>query len=782
MPLLSVFGIFEEFNDATVLFLSGIPKWSLIILALLGIGVLVLSWVDLRDLAGRRRNVLISIRTIAICLALAFLLEPALELRNVTRIPNHVAILVDSSLSMTLPHDDDQSRWERALEFVADAESLFSGDDDEHIFELYLFDSEPRPLASAEPLAGLEANGSTTLILEALEEISRQYPRHELGGVVLLSDGTDAGSLAGRMRRGESLDAQTRSFVESLGVPIHTMALGHEDVQDIAVEHVLVDDFAFVRNRIEIEVVVRTHGFEEGFVPVTLRRQGEVIQTREIQLSEEQSEYRVTFEFIPQQIGKEIYSVSLPVLNQEILAENNDAFFILKVIRDKIRVLQVCGRPSWDERFLRELLKRNPNVDLISFFILRTDESLHLVPDSELSLIPFPTEELFEEQLGSFDLVIFQNFTYRPYGMTRYLPRIEEYVRQGGAFVMIGGEQAFASGGYGGTPIASLIPVFLPPTGPEDVLIDETPFQPVLTSAGYHHPITQLDFSQSENSARWSELPELDGTNIVLASRPEATVLLEHPSLTAAGEPLAVLSVMDYVDGRSMAFTSDSSWRWSFASVGNGGTSRGYTAFWNSAIRWLIQDPELKLIQVETPGQHVEPNSNVDINIRVFQPDYEPAVEVSGTWELRYQPLDRLDDDSAIEIVDTGTFVTDERGRVDLELLAERPGSYEVQADAELETAGSISDSDIFLCLRANQELRDILPRPQLLSALSEASSNEAESDDSLHPNGLYFNEARTVQVNRRRILTVWSSPWVLGVLALLLAAEWTLRRRWGHL
>ena len=136
------------------------------------------------------------------------------------------------------------------------------------------------------------------------------------------------------------------------------------------------------------------------------------------------------------------------MLEGEAIAENNARAFLLKVIRDKIRVLQVTGRPSWDERFLRGLLKHDPNVDLVSFFILRTPTDVELVPSDELSLIPFPTEELFQEQLRSFDVVFLQNFNYGPYGIGAYLGEISDYVEEGGGLAMIGGDLSFTSGGY----------------------------------------------------------------------------------------------------------------------------------------------------------------------------------------------------------------------------------------------------------------------------------------------------------------------------------------------
>ena len=87
------------------------------------------------------------------------------------------------------------------------------------------------------------------------------------------------------------------------------------------------------------------------------------------------------------------------------MPENNERAVLVRVTRDKLRVLLLCGAPTWDTRFLRAFLKADPSIDLITFFILRTSSDLTMASPEELSLIPFPTDELFREHLDSFDIV-----------------------------------------------------------------------------------------------------------------------------------------------------------------------------------------------------------------------------------------------------------------------------------------------------------------------------------------------------------------------------------------
>src|SRR5262245_49012258 len=197
--------------------------------------------------------------------------------------------------------------------------------------------------------------------------------------------------------------------------------------------------------------------------------------------------------------------------------------FVLLVICDNIRVLQVSRSPSWDVRALRALLKSNPNVDLISFFSLRTQDDISLVPNDEMSLIPFPTRELFQEELPSFDLIVLQNFEYLPYGIGDYLENIRSYVEGGGGLAMLGGAMSFSSGGYDGTPVAAVLPVELLEPWASAKLVDTERFRPELTDAGKIHPVTALRYATPDNVAVWKALPELEGVNLIAGAKPDAT-------------------------------------------------------------------------------------------------------------------------------------------------------------------------------------------------------------------------------------------------------------------
>ena len=107
-------------------------------------------------------------------------------------------------------------------------------------------------------------------------------------------------------------------------------------------------------------------------------------------------------------------------------------------MRDRLRVLLVSGEPHAGERTWRNLLKSDASVDLVHFTILRPPEKQDGVPVTELSLIAFPTRELFLDKIDEFDLIIFDRYKRRGILPAIYLDNVRQYVENGGAVLIAG--------------------------------------------------------------------------------------------------------------------------------------------------------------------------------------------------------------------------------------------------------------------------------------------------------------------------------------------------------
>lgn len=754
--------------------LSPWPRLVLVLLALAAVGAVLLAWRALRSEPRHgRRSALLALRTASAMLAVFLLVEPAVRLLQTARLKNRLAVLVDASRSMNFPVEPGgASRSDAAAAFLRRHRGELEALGDRVSLEWHTFE---RDLAPADPSAlaqGVPARGSRTDVLGALKAAAGGGAGRKLAGAVVISDGSDNAALA------EGLTASARAELRALGVPVTTVSVGAGAPRDLAVERVAVDDFAFVRNTVTVEVGLAARGFGREEVPIVLRREGAVVARATVRLEPGKERYTVPLSFAPDTTGTFVFTVAAPVYPGEAVVENNARSFVLRVIRDRVRVLLVAGRPSWDERFLRALLKQDPNVDLVSFFILRTSTDL-AGPQEELSLIPFPVSEIFGEQLRTFDAVFFVNFAYQPYRsleIERYLPGLRDYVKNGGALAMLGGEQSFGEARYGQTALSEILPV----EALDGLGIASEVSRPRLTSEGRRHPVTSLTAGAGANEAAWSALPPLPDVNRTRAlTASAARVLLESPTVLVEGRPAPVVAVREVGSGRTLAVTTDSSWFWGFVAAEEGGSNRAYQRFWNNALRWLVRDPALTPVQVEPDRPAVEPGEPVGLSVSVRAPDYGPGAGAPVTAELVSE---------SGRVVARGEATAGPDGVAHLDLATPGPGAYKVVATGKPRCGAGTCPPDApieratgAVAVRASgPEDADAAPRPELMRAIAEATGGASSSADRGLPE-VRLNDPEVVEVGRRKDVPIWDRGWFLAGLVLSLAGEWMLRRRWGY-
>lgn len=750
---------------------------------------------DLRTVASRRARLgLASLRVLSALVAWAVAVQPTWASEDVVRAPGNLVVLFDASRSMTVAAGPDGTRAQRAERLAArwraqggsEAGSARSA----VASRVLRFGADVREASLGSIASSLAAVDDDTRIVAALRRVVDDDA--DVGAVVVVSDGADRAAVAARAARagaapegtGVDLDALRR-----LGVRVHTVAVAPaEDLPDDAVVDVQADPTAFVRQPGRARVTVRSS--RGGPRVVSLRRGGAVVREAVVDVPAG-GEASVDLPFVLDRLGRYAFTVSVPVVDQDVVPENNERAFVVRVVRDKLRVLLVCGRPSWEQRFLRAFLRRDPSIDLVSFFILRTAADLTMSSPDELALIPFPTDELFSEHLGSFDVIFFQNFEFGPYQMASYLPGIRDFVLRGGSFAMLGGDLSFANGGYAETPLADVLPVTLPAgSAPEDQRVDLGAFRPALRADAVRHPVVALGADDARTAALWRALPELTGVNRFRRARDEARVLLEHPTLRdESGGPAPVLVLGERGRGRVLALATDETWRWGMQAQAGGQDDAVHERFWDRALRWLARDPALDPARLAVDRDAVGPRARVRVTGELRDSRYVPLAEQRVAIAVL--------DEAGVEAGRTEAR-TDADGRVQASLEApETPGAYRVVAllaptagDVGPARAGRASGGasgepapiaeDVLVVERGGPELADVRARPDVLRAIAEATGGQAYASIDDVPPLARLDASRA----RARALTVQRPLGGMGgflALVVVFGAEWLSRRRLGR-
>ena len=456
--------------------------------------------------------------------------------------------------------------------------------------------------------------------------------------------------------------------------------------------------------------------------------------------------------------GKRILEVSLQPPAGDSIAANDKRYIMVDVARDRVRLLHIAGRPTYDVRALRRWIKSDASADVVAFFILRSHSDNVVASQDELALIPFPVDELFTKHLPSFDAIILQDFDAAPYGLTKHLRRLTRYVRQGGGVIMVGGPNAFVSGNYAATQLATVLPVSLAKI-PKDKAIDRAGFEPRLTLAGRRAPVLE-----PLRSLLGERLPVMPGTNIVGAARPGATVLLEHPTRrTAAGQAMPVLALGEYGSGRTIALTIDGSHKLLFSNFAASAAGRGHGVFWDAMLGWLMRDPRFEPARVTVQGGCI---AGQETRLRVKALFGEKGTKARLVVQKMGDPSKRREHAATLEVGGSAVVPV---GRLE-------PGGYTVTVGFDDRGQAAPSRYD-FACEEGGDEWADVRPDNERLRVLARATGGVSVPASEVK--GLPLPRAAHVVIERHvnPILPPWA--WSLFA-ALCLGGHWFSRRRAG--
>lgn len=728
----------------------GVAEVAVVLILLL---ILIYSFLKLfrYQVSGFKKTVLVFLNLLSFLFLLVILFDFAVVTEIYEEERPHVAILLDGSWSMNLPADTGgNSRAQYVRDFFKKHRDFFSELESRSAVSYFVFDEGLYPV-SPELIDEFKPYGRCTSIAKALLELERRPQR--IDSVILFSDGaSNCGSLS------EDKDSLLKGAFNTKVNTVGTVLL--DDVKDIWVDAVRVSDIAFVRYPLSLNVVIRSIGIGSITVPVTLSEGNRILAVKYVSLdSSNPLGVEVGFEVRPDSVGRKVYTVSVPVISGELIKENNSSSFVVEAIIDRIRVLHIAGSPSWDVRFLRRALKRNPSVNLVAFFILREATDIVFASQNELSLIPFPVDEIFDKGLKDFDVVIFQNFDFRPYGIYGYhLKKLRDYVaKDGGGFVLIGGESGFFRG-YETEPVSDLIPVRVDGLFQEKVTRDGSKVR--LTEVGRKHPVTRILVNEEENQKQWERLPSLDTLSRVEGLKPDALSLVE----TSQGDPVLVLSKVG--SGKVATFLSDSLWKWSFVHGGEGDLYPYYESLWNRLLLWMVGDPSLKDLRVKTDRGVYNPGEYAKIEV------WEQAYDEADSKPVAYVTRP---DGSTLEV----ELAKGGEGRFESEVKVYGYGVYRVRVQGNSEPGSDRVDETLFIVSPPVKEIRGPNVDIGLLREISKKTGGRFITiKDNPKELGISLKPKRVITGSRE--VRIWDSPWVFICLVLLVSSEWVLRRTWG--
>ena len=427
-------------------------------------------------------------------------------------------------------------------------------------------------------------------------------PANRLAGVIAITDGQI-----------HDLPANPEGLLPE-GVPFHSVIIGEENARDRRISAIVAPRYGLVGEQAEFELRVDDPGHNGERAQIEIKLNGVTKARFPATIGN-----RISIPIEIERRGSNTVELTVKPVDGELTLNNNVFVAEISGIRDRMRVLLVTGEPHNGGRSWRNLLKSDPAVDLVQFTILTNPRVKNTnARQSELSLIAFPTRQLFEEKLTEFDLIIFDHFKRRfqpsrsgrstPILSPYYLQNVSQYVEDGGALLVATGPAFAADESIYRSPLAAVLP-----SRPTGETTNEA-FKPELNAKGRRHPIT-ASFSGKDDKTwgKWFRI--IDNKPI------SGNVLMEGPDA-------APLLVIDKIGkGRVAMLMSDQAWLWSKGFDGGG----PYSEMFRRTAHWLMGEPDLDAEKLTATAE----NGLLAIERRTLE-DRNPKVTVKkpdGTSE-----------------------------------------------------------------------------------------------------------------------------------------------------
>ena len=494
-----------------------------------------------------RRSRGATLRGLALGALLLAIANPTLREEERQSLANIVVVVVDESTSQTLA-----DRPEQTASIRRELESRLAA----------IPNLDVRFVSSAKP--GSDGPPGTNLFAD-LNRALANTPTDRLAGVIMVSDG-------------QVHDAPTSTAALGFDAPVHTLLTGKPGEFDRRIEIVKAPKYGLVGSTREIEARVLESGKSPAGsgaqITLKVRREGKPDETLRTTIGR-----TVNIPMPFPHAGQNIVEVEVAPVEGELTAANNRVVVVAEGVRENLRVLLVSGEPHAGERTWRNLLKSDAAVDLVHFTILRPPLKQDGTPINQLSLIAFPTRELFSDRIKDFDLIIFDRYQNRDNILQQlYYDNIAKYVENGGALLVAAGDDYATPQSIANTLLAPVLPA--QPTG----RLIERAFKAHLSIDGLKHPVTRglagsTDAAGDSTKPTWGQwFRQVDIQNA--RGRNLMTGLEERPLL-----------VLDRKGkGRVALLASDQAWLWARGFDGGG----PHTDLLRRLAHWLMKEPDLE--------------------------------------------------------------------------------------------------------------------------------------------------------------------------------------------
>jgi uncharacterized membrane protein len=776
---------------------------SLLLLALLAAAAGVLYWTRLRRARRGVRVLLTALRVAAVVLALALLLDLSLAGEARKDIEQVVAVLIDNSRSMQIAGEDGAPRGQAVI-------ANYLGDGDRVDAELrrrfhvvrYGFGASA---ARLDDVHALDFQQTESDILGSLDGLMDDLGGANVAAVVLFSDGVQ-----------QPAAAPDDTRLRALGVPVFAVATGSPDPwRDLRLADLSVRRTSLDKSPVIATLRVEAAGLDGVEAVAEIVQAGRVLASQAFTVDGVAASHTVRLEFIPTQTGwltcearvrpaarratatpKEIAAT-----DTDWIPQNNTRTFTVDNREKVYRVLYLTGSPTWEHKFFRRALADDSALQLTSLVRVaraertfefrgrsgttnplfrgfyqqagdqpRYDEAVFLrlgVEESELtSGYPAVAGELFPYHLVIWNAIEHDFFSQTQLELTKAFVE-----RRGGSFLMMGGPRSFAEGGFRGTILDSMFPVVLrAERAGSRLAATGEPFAVTPTPEGIISGAWALDAQSGTNDTQWDGLPRLFGLNSFSLLRPGASIMARIAAADPQYDGQPFFAVQRYGEGQSAVLATGRTWRWHMQTPED--QDSVHERLWRQIVRSLVADVPEPVVLRNKPSA-VTVNEEVPLEFLIRDHAFEPAGGLQTRLELLHPDGSAQDLPVEESIRDTGIYTS--------AFTPQAAGDFTLRVTATGAQSDTFQQVEERVTVEVDRrEFDNARPDPAFLEHIARVTGGGVIAlEDLARLPGRIPDERR--QAAEADLDHLWHRPPFLILFAMLLTAEWYIRRKWGE-
>src|SRR6266516_1686091 len=681
---------------------------------------------------------------------LAFIfLRPVLNISTVLPQESYMAVVIDNSESMKIKDDGQVARSEQ-LQKQLEATNFIKRLEDKFKVRTYRFDRDSERI---EGMYRMTYSGKRTRLESATDLLYQELGTVPLSGVVLITDGVDNAS----KQWTESL-----SRLEARHIPFYTVGVGSENItRDAEIVKVAAPRETLKESTAVVDVSYRSHGFSGRKATLYVRENGVLLKSEEVVLPADGEIAEKSIDLPVKNEGTRLFSFALQAQDDRI-PENNTLDALVEIKNDHPQILYIEGEPRWEFKFLRRAIQDDPNIRLVT--LLRSSQNKFYrqgIDKEEMLAEGFPKKR---EELFQYKGLIFGSIESTFFSQDQLKMAVDFVSTRCGGFLMMGCRNSFSAGRYENTPLADILPVQLS-AGDRTPIIGKLKL--AVTDYGRTHPLMKLSADAKANVKQWSELPPLNDFNKTLEAKVGGIVLARGQTEQKGSSEPILLAYQRYGRGRTMAFTSGSSWRWQMEMDHEDQT---YELFWKQILRWLVN----------TSPDPVMVSSDKDT--------YLPGEAIRLYAEVSNKTFDRMNNAKVIAKVTNPDGVTEslaldwngaQEGVYQTELNASEPGIYRVEIDAAQGSENLGTNRTAFQVQDRPVEYYNARLDTRFLQSVASATGGRYYPLSKIGdvPDDAVYVAGETSFVEQKEL---WDVPFLFMLLCVTLAAEWFWRKRKG--